>query len=119
MIRSGLRLKGYLLAALLLALGALSLQGVPAHAYLDEGSQEGSVSLDFQDGERELPRKGPGDGGGPTDPTRRADPDDLSFNNPRIEVPVTQVPEAPSRQGWLALLKLWLVRYAALFWVIR
>lgn len=99
------------MAVLLLALGALSLQGRPAHAYLsDDQQREGEVSLDYQDdGSGELP-KHPGPGGpGGNDGTRRADPDDLSFNTPRVDTPVVPVPTtAAARPAWFGLLRVWL-----------
>ena len=121
MIRSGLRQKGVPIAALLLALGTFGLQGIPAHAYLDDGDQNppGEVGLGFKDkGPGELPHRGDGGGSGGGTETRRADPDDLSFNNPRVSVPVVPA-QAPVRQAWMGILRLWLERLAAYFIIIR
>jgi hypothetical protein len=111
MTRRSLRTKAVWMAVLLLALGAVSLQGLPAHANLsDDQQREGEVSLDFEDGESgDLP-KHPGPGGpGGNDGTRRADPDDLSFNNPRVDTPVVPVPTtAAARPAWFGLLRVWL-----------
>src|SRR5262245_49606739 len=110
MNRSGLRMKTVPMAVFLLALGVNSLQSVPAHAYLSEDQQrEGEVTLDFDDPGGELPKHPPGPGGGTgsDDGTRRADPDDFSFNAPRVEAPV--VPATPAaRPAWFGLLRVWL-----------
>jgi hypothetical protein len=112
MTTRSLRAKAVLMAVLLLALGALSLQGRPAHANLsDDQQREGEVNLDFEDGDSgDLPKPpGPGGTGGGNDGTRRADPDDLSFNNPRVDAPVVPVPTtAAARPAWFGLLRVWL-----------
>ena len=119
MIRSGLRQKGVPIAALLLALGALNLQSIPAHAYLsDDENQAGEVNLDFRDRPGELPKHPGGGGTGGGTETRRADPDDLSFNNPRVDVPVVPV-TTPVQQAWFGILRLWLERLVGLFFMIR
>jgi hypothetical protein len=119
MIRSGLRTKAIWMAGLLLALGVSSLQGVPAHAYLsDEQQREGEVSLDFEDNDPGEFPKHPGGPGGPggNDGTRRADPDDLSFNNPRVDSPVVAAPSA-ARPAWFGMLRVWLSQLFAHFMV--
>lgn len=118
MIKSGLRMKAVRMAALLLALGALSLQGLPAHAYLSEDQQrEGEVSLDFEDKDAgELPKRPGGGGtGGGNEGTRRADPDDLSFNNPRVDVPVVPVTPTAARPAWFGMMRIWLQQLFAYF----
>lgn len=129
MNRDGLRQKAVPVVALLLALGASSLQAIPVHAYLggDDGSTAvGEVTLDPIGPDGDVVKHpggpggpGPGDGGGGnggnTD-TQRADPDDLSFNNPRMNVPV--VPVTPAHAAWFGFLRLWLERFAAQFFLM-
>jgi hypothetical protein len=97
------RLNGFRFAPLLLALGLFTFQGSPARAFLSP--EGGEVDLGFTDSQGgELP-KHPGSGGGPGDPgTRRADPDDLSFNNPRQDTPVVAVP-ASTPPGHLRVIR--------------
>jgi hypothetical protein len=120
MNRNGKRLKGFWFAALLLVLGAMTFQGNPAEAFLTDAG--GEVDLGFTDDQGgELPKHPGGDGGnGPGDPgTRRADPDDLSFNNPRVDAPVVaspvSTPPAPGRPGWAEMIRFWLERLVAQF----
>jgi hypothetical protein len=110
MKRNSRRLKGFRFAPLLLALGFFTVQGSPADAFVSP--EGGEIDLGFTEEQGELP-KHPGNGGGPGgDPgTRRADPDDLSFNNPRVDNPVVAVPAStpPARhQGWVLMLRFWL-----------